>query len=66
MKRTKIMLAVIVTAILSYLFIALVVDIFHPESYYREALRHPASAFFMIIFGWIPSVVVGFDIDEKY
>lgn len=66
MKMTKIMLAVIFTFILTAMTIGFIgYLISDPGTTYREIMQHGGLWMFMLAFGWIPSVIVGADLDEK-
>jgi len=64
MKNTKIMIAVIVTAIVTWLMITCI-GYFVSDVSFKEVSRSSAVLLIMFLFGWIPSVIVGCDIDER-
>lgn len=64
MKATKIMLAVLGTFLLTWLTLALVVYLFTGDATYRECLTAPGLTLTMIVFGWIPSIIVGNDVND--
>jgi hypothetical protein len=64
MKSTKIMLAVIATFLITWCVIGLIGYLLSDASY-RECMIDCATVFFMLIFGWIPSLIVGYDLDKK-
>lgn len=65
MKATKMMLAVICTLILTWMFLSLLTFLCSGDLTFRQASTHGGVAFIMLIFGWVPSVIVCMDLDEK-
>lgn len=64
MKATKIMLAVIATLTLTAMTFGLISYLLSDLTY-KQSMQHPAVWLLMLIFGWVPAVVVGTDLDEK-
>ena len=64
MKQTKIMLAVIASLLLTWMSFGLIGYLLS-DATYRECMTHGAMLFFMIGFGWIPSVIIGYDLNDK-
>lgn len=64
MKTTKIMLAVIATLIITWCVIGLIGWILSDISY-RECMTHGGTLMCMMIFGWIPAVIVGADLNDE-
>lgn len=64
MKSTKIMLAVIATLLSTWTFRSLIGYVLSDLSL-RDCYTNVGTIICMIIFGWIPSVIVLFDIEEK-
>lgn len=64
MKATKIMLAVILTALCTWMFVSILVWMLSDLTL-KQSATHMSTIFIMFLFGWIPSVIVGIDIDEK-
>lgn len=64
MKTSKIMLAFLGTVILTWLIISTLVYLCTGDISYREACTHNGVLFVMLIFGWVPSVIVSSDLDE--
>jgi hypothetical protein len=64
MKDTKIMLAVIATLISTWTLFSLIGYLLSDLSL-RECYTHGATLMLMLIFGWIPSVIVASDIYKK-
>ena len=64
MKNTKIMLAVVGTFIVTWLLFGLVFMLLSGNIGYRDALTDVFTVFIMIIFGWVPSVIVGSDLNS--
>ena len=65
MKSTKIMLAVIASLILTWMSFGLIGYLLS-DATYRECMTHGAMLFFMITFGWIPSAIIGYDLNDKF
>ena len=63
MKNTKIMLAVVGTFIVTWLLLGLAFMLLSGNIGYRDALTDIFTVFIMIIFGWVPSVIVGSDLN---
>jgi len=64
MKSTKIMLAVIFTAIGTWTLMSLI-GYFLSDLSLRECYTHGATLMLMLVFGWMPSAIVGYDLDNK-
>jgi hypothetical protein len=63
MKSTKIMLAVIATFIITWLTLGLFFYILSDMTY-KESISNRGIANLMIFVGWIPALIVGYDIDK--
>ena len=63
MKSTKIMLAVLATLLITWCVIGLIGWMLSDLSY-KECMTHGGTLFFMLLFGWIPAIIFGSDIDE--
>lgn len=59
------MLAVIGTALLTWLFLGLITYICSGDLSYRQSIGHGGVGLLMLIFGWVPSLVVAIDLDSK-
>jgi hypothetical protein len=66
MKTTKIMLAVIATFLITWLAIATIAYLLASATDFRDCATNGGTLMFMLIFGWIPAVIVGCDLSEKY
>jgi hypothetical protein len=64
MKTTKIMLAVIFTAIGTWTLMSLIGYALSDASL-RECYTHGATLMLMLVFGWIPSAIVACDLNDK-
>ena len=64
MKSTKIMLAVIITALCTWCTLSLMVYTLSSMTF-KESATSYGVILIMMIFGWIPSVIVGVDLGEK-
>lgn len=66
MKNTKIMLAAVGTFVITWLLLGLAFMLLLGNIGYRESLTDTFVVFIMIIFGWVPSVIVGTDMDASH
>ena len=64
MKSTKIMLAIIATILITWTFMSLIGYILSDLSL-RDCYTNVGTIICMTIFGWIPSVIVGCDLEDK-
>jgi hypothetical protein len=64
MKTTKIMLAVIATFLITWCVIGLIGYLISDASY-RECMTNGGTLMFMLIFGWIPAVILGADLNDE-
>jgi hypothetical protein len=64
MKSTKIMLAVIATLISTWTLMSLIGRMLSDASL-RECYTHGGILMLMLIFGWIPAVIIGADLNEQ-
>jgi hypothetical protein len=65
MKSTKIMLAIIATLIATWTLMSLIEYILSDMSL-KECYTNGGTLICMMIFGWIPSVIVGCDLEERF
>ena len=65
MKSTKIMLAVLATFLIVWCTIGLIGWMLSDLSY-KECMTNGATLMFLLIFGWIPSVIISYDMNEKF
>lgn len=65
MKSTKIMLATIATFLSTWCVMGLIGYLLSDLSY-KECMTNGATLMFLLIFGWIPSVIIGYDMDKKF
>ena len=67
MKNTIIMLACISAFVLTWLSFSLLGYLLSDSgTEFRHVATNGGLIMFMLIFGWIPSVIVGIDLDEKF
>jgi hypothetical protein len=59
------MLAFIATFLMTWLFISFIGYMCTTDMSYREVCISGGALMFMLIFGWIPSIVVCMDLDQK-
>jgi hypothetical protein len=64
MKSTKIMLAVIATILLTWCVMGLIGWMLSDLSY-KECMTNGGTLFFMLLFGWIPCIIIGADLDKR-
>lgn len=64
MRNTIIMVAVIGTFIATACFIGFIGYMLSDASY-KECMNSPGLACFMLVFGWVPSMIVGMDLHTK-
>lgn len=64
MKNTIIMLAVIATLILTWMSFGLVGYLLSDLSY-KECMTHGATLMLLLMFGCIPAIIVGNDLDDN-
>lgn len=65
MKSTKIMLAAIATFILTWLFLGFIVYMCSTGATYKDCTANVPLGLVMFVVGWIPTVIVCMDLDEK-
>lgn len=65
MKATNIMLAFIGTILLTWLFISFLYYAGSGDITFRQAATADGIIFIMLLVGWIPSLIVSIDLDEK-
>ena len=58
------MLAVIATFFITWCVMGLIGYLLSDASY-KECMTHGATLMFLLIFGWIPSVIIGHDMDKS-
>jgi len=63
MKSTKIMLAVIATTLITWIVMGLIGWMFS-DLLFKECMSHGGTLMLMLIFGWIPAVFVGSDLND--
>ena len=64
MKNTKLMVMVVLTFIITWVLLG-TLSFLLSDSSLRDCLTENGLIFFLIMFGWIPSVIVGYDYHEK-
>ena len=65
MKATKTMLAFVATMLITWLFLGFIFYLCDGTLSFREACTHGGVALLMLTFGWIPSMIVCIDLDER-
>ena len=58
------MLAVIATFFITWCVMGLIGYLLSDASY-KECMTHGATLMFLLIFGWIPSVIIAYDMDKS-
>lgn len=64
MKPTKVMLSFMITYLLTWLVLG-GIGWALSDMTYKQILTDQPLVVFMVVLGWLPAVVVGFDVDEK-
>lgn len=64
MKSTKIMLAVIATFVITWLILGLFFYVLSDMTY-KESISNTGIALMMLFVGWIPALIVGYDVDQN-
>jgi hypothetical protein len=64
MKSTKIMLAVIATFLSTWCVMGLIGWMLSDLSY-KQCMTHGATIMLMFLTGWVPSIIVGADLDKN-
>ena len=64
MKSTKIMLAIIATLLTTWTFFSLI-GWFLSDISLRDCYIYGPVVTFMLVFGWIPSIIVASDLSDK-
>lgn len=65
MKGTLMMLTFLGTLLATWLSLSLFAYLLSDNASFREVASSPGIAVFMLIFGWVPSIIVCVDVDEK-
>ena len=63
MKSTKIMLAILATILLTWCVMGSIGWMLSDLSY-KECMTNTGTLFLMLFIGWIPSIIVGADLDK--
>jgi hypothetical protein len=63
MKSTKIMLAIIATFLITWFVMGLIEHLLSNASY-NECMINDVTIMLMMIFGWIPAVIIGHNLNE--
>ena len=63
MKSTKIMLAMIATLLITWCVIGSIGWMLSDLSY-KDCMTHGGTLSLMLVFGWIPCIIIGSDLDE--
>ena len=64
MKQSKIMLAFIATIFITWCVIGSIGWMLSDLSY-KDCMRYPAMPYIMLMFGWIPAIIIGNDLNDK-
>ena len=64
MKSTIIMLAVLATILITWCVMGLIGYLLSDLSY-RDCMTNTGTLFLMLFIGWIPSIIVGADLDKS-
>ncbi len=63
MRTTKVMLAVLITFVMTCMLVGLVGYLLSDVSY-RDCITNGGTIMFMMVLGWIPAAVVGYDYEQ--
>lgn len=64
MKNTIVMLVAVATVLATWMFVSTIIWIFS-DATFKQVASDPGMIIFMLIFGWIPSVIVCCDVNSK-
>ena len=64
MKSTKIMLCLIATLITTWLFVA-IITYFLSDLDFKSCFSAGSTIGIMLLIGWVPSIIIGSDLDSK-
>lgn len=59
------MISCIVTFLITWLLIALLAYLLSSVTDFRTCATNGGTIMFMLIFGWIPAAIVGYDLDKN-
>jgi len=60
------MIGCIITFLLSWLSIATIAYLLSSVTDFKPCVTNGGTLMFMLIFGWIPSMIIGANLSEKY
>ena len=66
MNKTKVMLAIIATFIVTLFTVNTIVWYLQDTATFKQSFGHGATIGIMLIVGWIPAVIVGYDVNDKF
>ena len=65
MKTTKVMLAGVITFLITWCVLGLIGYLLSNNMSYKECMRNDIIIFIMFALGWIPSIIVCIDFNDK-
>lgn len=65
MKGTKIMLGFLCTVLCTWILLAIIACLLSDSLTFKQSFSHGGVLMCMLIFGWVPAVVVAVDLEEK-
>ena len=65
MKATKVMLAGVITFLITWCVLGLIGYLLSNNMSYKECMRNDITIFIMFALGWIPSIIVSIDFNDK-
>jgi hypothetical protein len=65
MKKTKVMLAIIATFIITLFTVNTIVWYLQDTATFKQSFSHGATIGIMLIVGWIPAIIVGYEVNYK-
>jgi len=64
MKSTKIMLAVLATLLITWCVMGTIGYLLSDDTF-KQCMTHGGTLFCMMLFGWIPCIILGADLDKR-
>jgi len=65
MQNTKLMLAAVITFLITWVLLGLIGYLLSNDVSYKECMTDEVTIFVMVVFGWVPSTLVCIDLLDK-
>jgi len=65
MQNTKLMLAAVITFLITWVLLGLIGYLLSNDVSYKECMTDEVTIFVVVVFGWIPSTLVCIDLLDK-